>query len=316
MERIPVYLFTGFLEAGKTKFLMETLADPKFNEGERMLLILCEEGEEEYDLSALPAGGENISIVTFDEEQLLTPDRIAAATKRARADRVMIEYNGMWSLDTLYSNLPQNMFVYEEIFLVDATTVKSYNANMRQLVVDKLQSAQMVIFNRVDRDMDIDFMHKLVRGVTRRAGIGYEYVDGSFVPDETQDPLPFDLEAPVVEIGDGDYAVWYSHISENMAQYEGKTVSYLGMVALSPSMPAGVMAVGRPIMVCCADDTSFCPLIAKYKGARSLQSGAWVKVTGKIAIEKSPFYDGKGPVLYVTDLTPASAPENAVSTYY
>ena len=48
---IPVYLFTGFLESGKTKYMQETLEDKRFNEGERTLLLVCEEGEEEYDPS-------------------------------------------------------------------------------------------------------------------------------------------------------------------------------------------------------------------------------------------------------------------------
>ena len=45
---VPVYLFTGFLEAGKTKFIQETLEDKRFCNGERTLLLICEEGEEEY----------------------------------------------------------------------------------------------------------------------------------------------------------------------------------------------------------------------------------------------------------------------------
>ena len=49
---IPVYAFTGFLDAGKTKFIQETLEDERFNTGERTLVLICEEGEEEYDLSA------------------------------------------------------------------------------------------------------------------------------------------------------------------------------------------------------------------------------------------------------------------------
>ena len=48
---IPVYLFTGFLESGKTTFIQETLEDSGFNMGERTLLLLCEEGEEEYHKS-------------------------------------------------------------------------------------------------------------------------------------------------------------------------------------------------------------------------------------------------------------------------
>ena len=46
---IPVYLFMGFLEAGKTTFIQETLEEDYFNDGERTLLFACEEGMEEYD---------------------------------------------------------------------------------------------------------------------------------------------------------------------------------------------------------------------------------------------------------------------------
>ena len=51
MQQIPVYSFTGFLDSGKTKFIQETLEDERFNAGERTLVLLFEEGEEEYDLS-------------------------------------------------------------------------------------------------------------------------------------------------------------------------------------------------------------------------------------------------------------------------
>ena len=313
---MPVYLFTGFLEAGKTKFIQETLADPKFNEGERMLLILCEEGEEEYDLSVMPGGGENITIVTFDEEQMITPDRLSAAQKRAKAQRVLVEYNGMWSLDTLYAALPDGWFVCEEIFLADAQTIGAYNANMRQLVFDKLQSAQMVIYNRCENSTDIEALHKLVRAVNRRTGIGYEFVDGSFMPDEIEDPLPFDLIAPVVEIKEEDYAVWYAHLSENMATYDGKTIEYLGVVVRDPSMGSDHMAIGRQVMVCCADDTAYRPLVAKFSGASRFKTGDWVLVTGKIKLEKSRFYEGKGPVVYVTQIRPAAPAQNPVATFY
>ena len=43
---VPVYLFTGFLEAGKTKFIQETLEVSRFLMGERARLLLCADGEE------------------------------------------------------------------------------------------------------------------------------------------------------------------------------------------------------------------------------------------------------------------------------
>ena len=49
MLEVPVYLITGFLESGKTTFLKDVLASPDFADGQKTLLIQCEEGEEEYD---------------------------------------------------------------------------------------------------------------------------------------------------------------------------------------------------------------------------------------------------------------------------
>ena len=53
-KEIPVYLFTGFLEAGKTRLVQETMEDERFNAGESTLILLCEEGEEELDVSSFP----------------------------------------------------------------------------------------------------------------------------------------------------------------------------------------------------------------------------------------------------------------------
>ena len=52
-NEIPVYLFVGFLESGKTKFIQETFEDPNFDSGDKTLLLVCEEGEEEYNLSLI-----------------------------------------------------------------------------------------------------------------------------------------------------------------------------------------------------------------------------------------------------------------------
>ena len=65
---IPMYVFTGFLESGKTKFIQETLEDERFNAGEKTLLLVFEEGEEEYDISTYPS--QNVYIETMDYEGL------------------------------------------------------------------------------------------------------------------------------------------------------------------------------------------------------------------------------------------------------
>lgn len=85
---------------------------------------------------------------------------------------------------------------------------------MRQLVVDKLSGCEMVVFNRVDPKMDIMPLHKLARAINRRVDIVYDHTDGTTEFDNIEDPLPFDINAPVIEIADDDYALFYRDITE------------------------------------------------------------------------------------------------------
>lgn len=311
---IAVYLFTGFLEAGKTSFIAETMKDPNFNDKKRKyLVILCEEGEIELDPEEL---GENVSYATFDDEQRLTPDRLSALAKRASADVVIVEYNGMWSLDSFYNALPDGWMVYQEIMLADSTTALSYNANMRQLTVDKLTGCEMVVFNRVTPSTDKMALHKLVRGVSRRANICYEDTAGEIEFDQIEDPLPFDINAPVIDVQDEDFALFYRDMSEELPKYVGKTVRFKGIVALDPSLPDTHYAIGRHIMTCCADDIAYRGVVAKGMGKLKLSTRDWVIVEGKLTEEYSKLYRGKGPVLTVTKIERAEKPQNEVATFY
>ncbi len=310
---IPVYLFTGFLEAGKTKFIKETMQDENFNDLKRKYLIIqCEEGEEEIEPGELPG---NVSICTFEREDDLVADRILARQKRAGADVIVVEYNGMWSLDKFYNALPENFLVFQEIFIADSTTILSYNANMRQLVVDKLTSAEMVVFNRVDSETDKTELHKLVRGVSRKANICYEDVNGEIEFDDMEDPLPYDLNAPVIEINDEDFAIFYRDMSEEFDKYNGKTVKFKGIVALDPSLPKENFAIGRHIMTCCADDISYRGVVAKGMRGMALKTRDWVTVEGKLNEEYSALYQSKGPVLTVTSIEKAEKPVQEVATF-
>ena len=311
---VAVYLFTGFLEAGKTKFINETMRDPNFNDGKRKYLVIsCEEGEEELDSSELP---ENVSVATFGEEQKLTPDRLSAMQKRAGADIVIVEYNGMWTLDSFYNALPDNWMVYQEVFIADSTTIISYNANMRQLVVDKLSSCEMVVFNRVTESTDKMALHKIVRGVSRKANICYEDTAGEIEFDQIEDPLPYDINSKVIEIKDEDFAIFYRDMTEDYAKYDGKTVRFKGIVALDKSLPAAHFAIGRHIMTCCEADIAYRGVVAKGMGSLKLTTRDWVIVEGKISEQYSKLYRGKGPVLEVKKIERAEKPVQEVATFY
>lgn len=311
---VPVYLFTGFLEAGKTKFIQETLEDRRFCNGERTLLLVCEEGEEEYVPDQF--ADKSVFIRVVESQDQMTGENLSRWLRETRAERVVIEYNGMWMLDLLYSAMPEGWMVYQEFMFADATTFLSYNSNMRQLVYDKLKSCELVVFNRFNGSMDKMDYHKIVRAVSRRCDIAYEYVGGKVEYDDIQDPLPFDLNAPIVEIGDDDYAEWYRDMSEEPKKYEGKTVRFKCRALVRKKLPEKTFIVGRHVMTCCVEDIQFAGLVCQWEGADTVQDDSWMILTAKINFKFNRAYGKKGPVLTYVDSVLCQAPEQAVATFY
>ena len=314
MQQIPVYAFTGFLDSGKTKFIQETLEDERFNAGEKTLLLLFEEGEEEYDLSTYPH--KNVYIEVLDQ-QTVTTKQLASLQKKYKAERVVAELNGMQQVGDLYMRFPENWVVAQEVMFADSTTIMQYNANMRNLVMDKLVGAQMVVFNRLEKNADIMPFHKLARAASRRIDILYDYTDGTTQFDDIEDPLPFDINAPVIQVMDEDYALWYRDCTEEPQKYDGKTVCFKAQVAMLRRQKDGIFAPGRFVMTCCVDDIQFCGIPCKYPDAKTLESREWVMVTAKIATEKHPLYKGEvGPILTAIKVIRGAEPaEPDVATF-
>ena len=313
MTQIPVYAFTGFLDSGKTKFIQETLEDPRFNAGERTLLLVFEEGEEEYDFSTYPH--QNVFLEVLDQ-QTVTSGELKALGKKHKAQRVVAELNGMQLVGDLYSRFPDNWVVAQEVMFADATTIMAYNANMRNLVMDKLMGGQMVVFNRLQPGADTMELHKLVRAANRRMDIMYDYLDGTTAFDDIEDPLPFDINAPVITVGDEDYALWFRDVTEETQKYDGKTVCFKAQVAMLRREKENMFAPGRFVMTCCVDDIQFCGVPCKYEKSKSLKSRSWVTVTAKISAEKHYLYQGElGPVLTAISVEPAEPAAQDVATF-
>ena len=69
-REVPVFLFTGFLESGKSSFIKDSLNDRGFFNGEKTLLILCEDGEVEFD--DVEFSKKNVFIERVESEESLT----------------------------------------------------------------------------------------------------------------------------------------------------------------------------------------------------------------------------------------------------
>ena len=306
MQQIPVYAFTGFLDSGKTKFIQETLEDPRFNAGERTLLLVFEEGEEEYDASTYPY--KNVYVEVLDQ-QTVTTKQLQALQKKHKAERIVAELNGMQQVGDLYMRFPENWVLAQEVMFADSTTFMAYNANMRNLVMDKLVGAQMVVFNRLQPGADVMPFHKVARAASRRIDILYDYTDGTTSFDDIEDPLPFDINAPVIQVKDEDYALWYRDVTEEPQKYHGKTVCFKAQVAMLRRQKDGIFAPGRFVMTCCEDDIQFCGIPCRYAESKSLESRSWVTVTAKISAEKHALYKGDlGPVLTALEVVRNAEP--------
>ena len=306
MQQIPVYVFTGFLDSGKTKFIQETLVDPRFNAGERPLLLVFAEGEEEYDFSTYPH--QDVFMEVLDQTTV-TSKELQALAKKYKAQRVVAELNGMQQVGDLYMRFPEEWVVAQEVMFADSTTFMAYNANMRNLVMDKLVGAQMVVFNRLEKGEDTMPFHKLARAANRRIDILYDYTDGSTEFDDVVDPLPFDINAPVIEIKDEDFALWYRDVTEEPEKYDGKSVHFKAQVAMLRRDKDNMFAPGRFVMTCCVEDIQFCGIPCRYAGSKGLEPRSWVMVTAKISAEKHKLYKGDmGPVLTAVEVVKGAQP--------
>lgn len=307
-REVPVFLFTGFLESGKTSFIKDALNDRGFFNGEKTLLILCEEGEVEYDEVAYSK--KNIFIEKVEEQESLTSDFYKKCDDLHQPERVMIEYNGMWQIEpVLDDNMPEEWELAQVISTVDATTFTMYWNNMRSMVMEQLSLSDLVILNRcTDKTKRNDF-RRSVKLFNKKAQIGYEAAEG-YEDALKEEELPFDIDAPVIEIEDDDYGIWYMDIMDNPRKYEGKKVKFNALVFRPKNYPAGTFVPGRFAMTCCADDIQYMGMLCKSADLEGCNDKDWVTVTADIKREFAKEYRGKGPVLYASQVEKGVKPDD------
>lgn len=311
---IPVYLINGFLESGKTSFITETLKDPEFSGKERTLIISCEEGEVEYDEKALAESCADI--VSIEDREELTTEALNAFQSHYRPQRVMIECNGMWSMEELVElELPEEWAIVQIITMIDASTYQNYLNNMKSIMLGQFKLSDTIIFNRCDEKTDKLALRRSVKVVNRKGQIIYESADG-VTDDAGEEALPYDMNADIIEICDDDYGLWYLDAMDHPKNYEGKTVHFRGMVYRSEKLPKRSFVPGRFAMTCCADDIAFIGFLCKVGSGvgplefENLKNRSFVNITAKIKVEFYREYHGKGPVLYAVNIEKAEEPED------
>ena len=322
-KQIPLYLFVGQLESGKTRFIQETMEDPQFDSGDKTLLLVCEEGEEEYAPDRFAFGG--VTVAVLEDKSQLNAAHLVELEERSGCGRVIVEYNGMWLLQDLMDALPEHWVVYQCLATADGSTIKTYAGDnaMRALLLDKLRGSELLVVNRAEAVNDDEsrmLIHKLVRQASRRCDIAYEFADGSVAYDDIPDPLPFDVNAPVIEIPEEFFGIWYMDCMEEMQKYDGKTVKFLAQVCQTSRAGKNAFVPGRFAMTCCVQDIQFVGFPCKYDGYKALEQRSWIELTAKVNLKYHPIYKGQtpdsvGPVLTALQVAPGTAPVQDVVTF-
>lgn len=307
---VMVYLMTGFLDSGKTQFLKFTLEQDYFQIDGKTLLILCEEGEEEYDPMEMLKYG--VVIETVEDKEDLTEEWLEEMNKKHEPERVVVEYNGMWQVSEFEKlKLPAGWNIEQKITTVDASSFQMYLTNLKPLFVEMVKGAELVLFNRCEDIKPLAGYRRSVKVVSPQAEVIFEDENGE-VENIFEDEVPYDLKASVVEIPREDYGIWYVDMMENPDRYKGKVVEFIAKVMKPKSFPSKLFLPGRMAVTCCADDTSFLGYVCKSAYAPKLKPGDWVKVRAKVRFANLSIYRGEGPVLEAEDIQPAEPIEELV----
>ena len=302
-----VFIINGFLESGKTEFIKFTMQQEYFRIKGKTMILLCEEGEVEYDDALLKQTNSVVEVIEKKED--LLGSTLLNLEKKHKPDRIIIEYNGMWPMANL--KLPWHWKVNQQITIINAATWPMYYTNMRSLIGDMVRKSEMIMFNRCDGIKDLASYKRNMRALNRDAEIIFEDSNGE-VTATMEEELPFDVKKDRIDLTEATYGSWFFDMLDTPDRYEGKTISFLAHVAKPAGFHEGCFVPGRHAMTCCAEDIAFLGFVAKYEKASEIKDGNWYNVTATVKHEYWADYKGVGPVLYIDEITPANAPKEEI----
>lgn len=305
-----VYMINGFLESGKTEFITYTLAQPYFQTKGTTLLLLCEEGEVEYNDDLLKKSRTVVELIENEED--FNPNHLLELEKKYKPERVIVEYNGMWNFKNM--KLPWHWKIEQQITTIDGSTFPNYYTNMRSLLAEMVRNSEMIIFNRCDGISDLSSYKRNIKAVNPRADIIFEDANGE-ITEIMEDDLPYDLKQEVLALDDYGYGIWYLDSMDHLERYIGKKVEFTAMVLKPEEFPKNYFVPGRMAMTCCADDMAFLGYPCEYEGVDLLTQKEWVKVKALVAKEYREEYQGEGPVLHAVSVEKTRAPKNPVISF-
>lgn len=306
----PVYVINGFLESGKTEFITFTLGQPYFQIKGKTLILLCEEGEIEYDEALLQRSRAEVEVIENEED--FNPSHLMELEKKHKPERIIIEYNGMWNYKDM--KLPWYWKIEQQITTIDGSTFPMYYTNMRSLLAEMVRKSEMIIFNRCDGISDLNVYKRNIKAVNPSADVIFEDANGE-IDEIFEEDLPYDLNQDVIVLDNMGYGIWYLDSMDHLDRYIGKKIQFDAMVLKPENFPQNYFVPGRMAMTCCADDMAFLGYACEFAGAGALKQKEWVRVTATVSKEYWEDYKGEGPILHAISVEKTKAPKEEIISF-
>lgn len=308
-KEIPLYIINGFLESGKTSFIIETITADYFQYEGKTMVLSCEDGEVGYDTELFKKYDTIVEYI--EKDKLKDLSYLSELVERLNVDRVVLEFNGMWA-DIIPLSFPKNWFMNQQITMVDGSTFGIYFANneLKSYFINMIRESELIIFNRAINDDRLKDYLRSIKAVNNKALVMFEDNKGYPIDIRLDEDLPYDINSNSIDLPDDGYGVWFIDIMERAEKYNGKTISLKAQVLKGKGMPANIFVFGRRVVTCCADDIQFLGYACFYDNSSiTLKNGDWVDIVGEIRVEDFKPYNGKGPVLYASLIKKSKKPK-------
>lgn len=308
-----VYLFTGFLESGKTSFISDTLLNQGFGDDEKTLIIATEEGEFPFDLPALKK--ENTDVIFIESEDEMSYENMLHLHQKYKPTQVMIEYNGMWD-PAMFINeyCPEQWQVVQILTTINAETFDLYYNNMRSQFVFHITGSDLVIVNRCDANTKKYPIRGSIKSLNPMCQIVYENKNRQ-IEELSVNDLPYNLQDDYIEVSDIDYGIFCMHIMEDPSIYENKTIKIKGKFIGRDKLLENGFVLGREAMVCCAEDMQLLGLVCISPYASQLIKDEWLIVEGTIGLEYDETVGHDIAILHVDRLEGTKPLQNEYVTF-
>lgn len=305
----PVYFFSGFLDSGKTSAIKNTLYDGGFNEGEKSLIIVFEQGDEVYDDKFLKYTN---SVAVYLDFNNFNRDIQRQLDMEYRPERIIIEFNGMDNDEELLINegFIENWEIAQVLTTIDGSTFKNYMSNMKQFMYNHIKYSEVAVINRSD-NVDLRYLRNNLKGINRNLETIFEDTEGNVI-NKLKDTL-FDTSYPL-NISDLDFGLWYMDALDNTSKYDNCDIE-LNSYYLEPDTRYDSVGIfGRQAMVCCANDIQTIAFSVVGAKTSTLNRNCYYHIKGKIRVLE----DDNGQdtcVIYADDINKIAEPRDPLVNF-